>query len=249
MKRVLCFFIAAFYLVVPVLATGESDPVSDPVETVTEEVPVSPEEVPEEVVLEDQEPDSVSDEVSDSTVSSGDDGESVDLIPVAVYDAENPLPVSIVNEDDSYDTFAVTSSDGVVLVIGDDPPADPPFYGSGFVTGESTTLGTVTLYFPNSYNNGYFGVDSNGYLVNVSSSSISGYLEGVYNNSVSVPSFSYPRYRSGSSYDYINLYIIPTQSNMEIATGFSGVVTVDEVLPYVSILLLGVIVVCFMKRS
>lgn len=140
-------------------------------------------------------------------------------------------------------TFSLNSS------LPDIPPDNPPFYGACYVTGRTNTGSTVTLYFPNTYKTGYFGVDSNGYLVNVSASSISGYYSVAYNNSVSVSAFDHPRYRNSSSYsEYIDLYIVPTATNMDIETEFSGRVSVDDILPYVYILMLGVILVCFMKR-
>lgn len=162
--------------------------------------------------------------------------------------SENPVPVTIVEEDDVYPSLYASSAP--VLVIGDTPPSDSPFYGSGWVTGHSSTLGTVTLYFPINYSSGHWGVDSDGYLFNVTSSSMSGYLHGVYNNSASAPAFSYPRYRSSSSSSsYVNLYLKPTDSNMEIATAHSPKYSVDDIVPYVSITLLGVVILCFMKRS
>lgn len=144
---------------------------------------------------------------------------------------------------DAVFTFSVGGS------IEDVPPTNPPFYGACYVTGTTNTGSTITLYFPNTYKTGYFGVDSNGYLVNVSASSISGYYGGAYNNSISVSSFGYPRYRTDSSYsDYTYVYLTPTASNIDIETEFAGRVSVDDILPYVSILLLGVILVCSMKR-
>ena len=137
------------------------------------------------------------------------------------------------------------SAAGIELEIVDDPPSDPPFYGACYVTGTTSSGNTITLYFPNTYKSGYFGVDDNGYLVNVSASSISGYYSGVYNNSITVAAFNYPRYRS----DYTYVHLIPSASNIEIETEFAGRVTISDVLPYVSILLLGVIFVCCMKRS
>lgn len=131
----------------------------------------------------------------------------------------------------------------------DVPPTDPPFYGACYVTGITNTGSTVTLYFPNTYKTGYFGVDENGYLFNVSASSISGFYSLAYNNAISVSSFNYPRYRADSSYsEYNYLYIVPTASNMDIETEFNGRISVDDILPYVYILMLGVIFVCFMKR-
>lgn len=136
-------------------------------------------------------------------------------------------------------------------VIDDDPPTTSPFYGSGWVTGTDSRLGTITLYFPRNYCSDTWGLDSNGYLFNVTSSTVGGYLSSVYNNSVSAPSFAYPRYRSSSSssWDYIDIHLVPTASNMEIYTTNRPRVTVDDLLPYVSILLLGGLLVCCMRRS
>lgn len=146
--------------------------------------------------------------------------------------------------------FVLSGSRSSTVEIGDIPPSDPLFYGSGWITGIDAELGRVTLYFPISYQSGYWGTDRNGYLYNVSSSSMSGYLSGVYNNSVSAPAFSYPRYRvySGNSYQYVDLYLIPENSNMEIATELTSKYSVSDFLPYVVILGLGVMIVCFTKR-
>lgn len=146
--------------------------------------------------------------------------------------------------------FVLSGSRSSTVEIGDTPPSDPLFYGSGWITGTDAELGRVTLYFPISYQSGYWGTDRNGYLYNVSSSSMSGYLSGVYNNSVSASAFSYPRYRvySGNSYQYVDLYLIPENSNMEIATELTSKYSVSDFLPYVVILGLGVMIVCFTKR-
>lgn len=161
--------------------------------------------------------------------------------------SEAPVPVTIIEDEPVYPSLYASSAP--VLVIGDTPPDNSPFYGSGWITGYSSALGTVTLYFPVNYSTGYWGVDSEGYLFNVTSTSMSGYLDGVYRNSVSVPAFSYPRYRPSSNSDYINLYIKPTDSNMDIATSHTPRYTVVEFLPYLTVFMLGVICLCYMKRS
>lgn len=165
-----------------------------------------------------------------------------------VYDTDNPLPVVVLEPDDSFPTV-YSSRSGLDLVIDDTPPVSPPFYGSGFVTGSAVGIGTVTLYFPINYKEGYWGVDSNGYLFNVTSSSMTGYFEEGYNNSVNAPSFSYPRYRQTSISDYTTIYLTPESSNMQIATDNAPRVSIVEVFPFVTILLLGVIIICFMRRS
>lgn len=166
------------------------------------------------------------------------------------YTEKDPLPVMLIESEEDFDNVRVLSRSAPVVVIGDEQPDDLLFYGSGWITGTDSSLGRVTLYFPISYKSGYWGVDRNGYLFNVSSSSISGYLEDAYNNSVSASGFSYPRYRtSNSSYDYVTLYLRPENSNMEIAVQSAPLYSSSDLLPYVSIFLLGVIIVCFMKRS
>lgn len=137
----------------------------------------------------------------------------------------------------------------IVEVIGDEPPTSSPFYGSGWVTGTDSSLGLVTLYFPRNYCRDSWGVDSNGYLFNITSSSIGGYYSAAYNNSVSAPSFGYPRYRSQSGYDYIDIHLVPLDSNMDIYTSHRPRKTIDDLLPYVSILLIGGVLVCCMRRS
>lgn len=136
-----------------------------------------------------------------------------------------------------------------VLALDDSPPAYPPFYGSGYVTGPSGELGTVTLYFPITYKSGYLGVDRNGYLYNVSNSSITCYLEGY--DYCNIPAWSYPRYREadGNSWEYVDLHISPEYSNCDVATSMEPVMTIGDLLPYASILLLGVLFVCFIRRS
>lgn len=141
------------------------------------------------------------------------------------------------------------SAPTVVEVIGDDPPTTSPFYGAGWVTGSDSDLGIITLYFPRNYCTDTWGVDSNGYLFNVTSASVGGYYSGAYNNSISAPSFSYPRYRSSNNYDYIDIHLIPLNSNMDIYTTNRPRKTMDDLLPYITILLIGGVLVCCMRRS
>lgn len=167
-----------------------------------------------------------------------------------LLDAGEPIPVVVLEEEASYSVRA-SSGDGPLLVIGTEPPADPLFYGSCWVTGTDSNLGTVTLYFPSNYQTGYWGIDSNGYLYNVSSSSLSGYLSGVYNNSVSAQAFSYPRYRvgSGNSYEYVYLYLTPENSNIHIAVDNLPKYEMDYFQPYILLTIGGFLLLCYMKRS
>lgn len=165
-----------------------------------------------------------------------------------VYDSDNPLPVVVVEDEESYSVRSGRA--GIpVLVIGDEPPSNPLFYGSGWVSGRDSILGDITIYFPIDTQTGHWGVDANGYLYNITSSSISGYLSGVYNNSVSASGFNYPRYRTSSSSSYTTLYLTPENSNMEIAAELIPRVPTVQLLPYLIIFLLGGVLICCMKRS
>lgn len=189
------------------------------------------------------------DDVDTSKVRVVYDGDGAYLLPLLSEDDYDVYELEPVLDDSSY--FVLPSRSRAALpVIGDDPPSNPLFYGSCWVTGYDSNLGNVTIYFPLSAKNDVWGVDGNGYLYNITSGSVSGYLDGVYNNSVSASGFAYPRYRqgSGAQSQYIDLHLIPSDSNMEIATSMEPAQNVTQLMPYVYVVLLGVIIVCFMKR-
>lgn len=175
--------------------------------------------------------------------------------PVAedVLDPEEPTgpqEVIVVDPAEIAEYPAISyAAPAIVEVIGDDPPTASPFYGSGWVTGQDSNLGIITLYFPRNYCIDTWGTDSNGYLFNVTSASVGGYYSGAYNNSISAPSFSYPRYRSSDNYDYIDIHLVPLNSNMDIYTTNRPRKTMDDLLPYVTVLLIGGVLVCCMRRS
>lgn len=173
-----------------------------------------------------------------------------DVLDSEETDSQEPQEVIVVDPAEIAEYPAISyAASTIVEVIGDDPPTTSPFYGSGWVTGSDSNLGIITLYFPRNYCSDTWGVDSNGYLFNVTSSSVGGYYSGAYNNSVSAPSFSYPRYRSSNNYDYIDIHLVPLNSNMDIYTSHRPRKTMDDLLPYVSILLIGGVLVCCMRRS
>lgn len=169
---------------------------------------------------------------------------------VAEPDPSEPQTVIVLDPAEIAEYPAISyAASTIVEVIGDDSPTASPFYGSGWVTGQDSNLGIITLYFPRNYCSDTWGVDSNGYLFNVTASSVGGYYSGAYNNAVSVPSFAYPRYRTNNSYDYVDIHLVPLDSNMDIYTSHRPRKTIDDLLPYVSILLIGGVLVCFMRRS
>lgn len=128
-----------------------------------------------------------------------------------------------------------------------------PFYGSAWVKGTASGLGEVSLYFPINRKDGYLGLDSSGRLFNVSDVSFTGVLYDSSGDSyyVSFGSFATPRYRlySGSSYQYYDLYLVPSESNLVLPDSPSPTYTVSDLLPFLGLLFLGgVLVVCFMKK-
>ena len=172
-----------------------------------------------------------------------------DVLDSEETDSQEPQEVIVIDPSEVAEYPAISyAASTIVEVIGDDPPTASPFYGSGWVTGSDSNLGIITLYFPRNYCSDTWGVDSNGYLFNVTSSSVGGYYSGAYNNSISAPSFAYPRYRSSNGYDYTDIHLIPLNSNMDIYTSHRPRKTMDDLLPYVSILLIGGVLVCCMRR-
>lgn len=125
-----------------------------------------------------------------------------------------------------------------------------PYIGSGWITGTASGLGEVYVYVPIS-SRGSWGTTDGGYLCNVGSSSVSGVMFTASGTkyAFSCSSFSVPRYRlyDGSGYQYSDLYLIVTGSNLDVATTFPGSYTFANSWPYIVIGLMGVILVCMMR--
>lgn len=261
MRKLIVLLLCLSCLSAPALATnteGEASSSSDPGEAVTESGETLTDTEVESGGIDDSSSDVTEGDVllpeetssSDQTELSEDSGDSESGDSGSVSGTpDDPVAVMVIEPDASY-AAVYSSGSSLDLEILDEAPPDPPFYGSLYVTGETSSGDVVTIYLPTNYKEGYLGVDSSGRLFNVSATSISGYYDGAYNNSISLPAFSYPRYRtSSSSYDYADLYLVPQYSNAQIATATPGVTTFSELVPYFSLLLLGVIFVCCIKRS
>lgn len=156
-----------------------------------------------------------------------------------------PLEAPAALEDDDPDYPAITA---YALDAG-----SFPFYGSCWVKGYATGLGNITLFFPINYKDGYIGTDNAGRLFNVSNNTWSGVLYDASGTSYTVNfgSFNLPTYRrySGSSYSNVTLYLTPEDGNILFPDSPGPVYTVADVLPYLSILLLGGVFLCCMRRS
>lgn len=126
-----------------------------------------------------------------------------------------------------------------------------PFYGSAYING---TVGgsPATFFFPSSYRNGYYGLDSSGRLYNVSASSISGILYiGNTQYQVSSSSWSYPRYRLwDTTQSYQTLYFYPSgDTNVQLPGQPTPLVSAADAVPYITLVLLGGVFLCCMRKS
>lgn len=126
-----------------------------------------------------------------------------------------------------------------------------PYIGSGWFIGTVSNLGEVYLYVPVT-TRGVWGTTADGYLCNVGGSSVSGVLftSSGSQYSFNAPSFSLPRYRRVSSSDYyewVDLRLIVSDSNMQVATSFEPSVPVSDAIPFVIVGLLGVMILCLMR--
>lgn len=125
-----------------------------------------------------------------------------------------------------------------------------PYIGSGWITGNASGLGEVYIYVPIS-SRGSWGTTADGYLCNVGGSSVSGVM---YNSSgtrytFSCSSFSVPRYRlyDGSGYQYTDLYLTVSGSNLQVATDFPPAVSFSDSYPLIMLGVMGVMVLCLMR--
>lgn len=152
------------------------------------------------------------------------------------------VPVYAVSDDVSVDASIVQD------VVSD--PKYAPYIGSGWITGTAAGLGDVYVYVPITFSD-VWGTTSDGFLCNVGANSVSGVMFTASGTKYifSCSSFAVPRVRlsDSSGYQYTDLYMTVTGSNMDIATTFPGTYTFSNSWPYIVIGLLGVILVCMMR--
>lgn len=165
------------------------------------------------------------------------------IVPVSAEPVVDLLPV------DSVSLSSVSSTS--VSKAGSSDLKYAPYIGSGWFIGTVSGLGEVYLYVPVS-SRGVWGTTSDGYLCNISGSSVSGVLFTASGTqySFNAPSFSLPRYRllSSSSYsDWNDLRLTVSSSNLQVATDFPPSVPVSDAIPFVIVGLLGVMIVCLIR--
>lgn len=148
--------------------------------------------------------------------------------------------------------FAAGSTQDVVPAaqVAATGPQYAPYIGSGWITGNASGLGHVSVYVPISSSDSW-GSTSDGYLCNISANSVSGlmYTDSGTKYYFSCSSFAIPRYRlyDGSGYQYEDLRLVVEDTNMHVATVFPGSYTFSNSWPYIIIGLMGVILVCLMR--
>lgn len=165
------------------------------------------------------------------------------IVPVSAEPA-----VELLSDDFPPASFVSATSD---VKAGSTDLKYAPYIGSGWFTGTVSDLGEVYLYVPVS-TRGVWGTTADGYLCNVGGSSVSGVLftSSGTQYTFSAPSFSLPRYRLLSSsdyYDWRDLRLTVSDSNMQVATSFEPAVPVSDAIPFVIVGLLGVMILCLMR--
>lgn len=181
-----------------------------------------------------------------------------------VYASEAPVDGYLSDEEiasvvgDDADGGVIYDEDGNVVYAADGiaPSAAAgdlkyaPYIGSCWIKGTASGLGEVYIYVPVS-SRGKWGTTSSGYLCNVDSSSVSGIMFNSQGTqyAFTCSGFSVPRYRlyDSSSYQYSDLYVTVTDSNVQVATSFPPSVPVADVLPYVTVVLLMGVILCSMR--
>lgn len=254
MKYVFCFLMIGVLLlgmVSPVLAEEVLPP------TEIEVLPVSP----EEPVGGEEENGSVSPPADD-----GDTGGNDDLDGMLSVDGSEPVPDDVVDEgipDDLEEFIQNTdevhiNADAVYLTEPDEAVSyavGDVLSGGAFFEVSTDELGDVKIYIPIDYQDGSFAYDNNGNLVNIRSSTITGYILDGTQYTVRWNSFNTPQYRllnysgAGSAYQDLSIYSV-NDSNVQIIEDDSDVPLFpdDRFIQILILLCLGVIVLCqFMK--
>ena len=135
----------------------------------------------------------------------------------------------------------------IIRDIGTEEPVNPLIKGCGYITGTEARLGEITLYVPLDTKKNFWGVDKDGYLMNVTGSSRRIYLKEAYRQRATAEAFNYPYYEDGNKEYYMKL--TPTQSNCTINTEFPLRNTWEELTPLIILTGMGVIILTrFTKR-
>ena len=240
MKRCLIFCLSVLLFCIPVIAYADS------------ENPVLSDSPSLVVVQEDD---------AQSNLSSPDSSQDVGEAPSDTYVSEDAVSDPVLSGDaaDLAEQYAadsgnvvVVQADQVILASDAQPFAlsGSPLAGGYYIDCSTSALGDVRIYVPCEYQYGSFTTNSNGDLVSLRSSTVTGLLySGGTPYTVRWSSFGTPQYRSysGSSYSYYDLGVSEIlDTNIQILSSDSDVPLFpsSQYLLLVLILLLGVCCVC-----
>ena len=240
MKRCLIFCLSVLLFCIPVIAYADSE---NPVLSDSPSLVVLQEDDAQPDLSSPDSSQDVGEVPSDTFVSedAGSDpflsGDAADLAVQYAADSGNVV---------------VVQADQVILASDAQPFSLPgaPLAGGYYIDCSTAALGDVRIYVPCEYQYGSFTTNSNGDLVSLRSSTVTGLLySGGTPYTVRWSSFGTPQYRSysGSSYSYYDLGVSEIlDTNVQILSSDSDVPLLPsgEYLFLVLILLLGVICVC-----
>lgn len=124
------------------------------------------------------------------------------------------------------------------------------YIGGGYIRGVVSGLGDVEIYVPYSSRLSW-GLTADSFLCNINSSSVSGIMfdSSGRQYTFSCSGYSIPRYRlvDSSGYQYTDMYCSVYASNLDVQTSFQSAFNFENSWPYITIGLLGVIIVCMMR--
>ena len=253
MKFVFCFLLIGvllFGMVSPVFAEEVNFTEETPVFDLPSEEPLGSNPENSEIPVD---PDSSDSGSLDDPGSVEPDSEFGDSL--VVLDPESDPEVGEELEEDFFSETGEVhiNADAVYLTN----PEDPVTYavgdvlsGGAFFDVSTQQLGDVKIYIPIDYQEGSFAYDNNGNLVNIRSSTITGYILDGTQYTVRWNSFNTPQYRlvnySGTGNQYQDLDINSVDdTNIQIVTDDSDVPLFPD-QRYISLAILAVLGVCML---
>lgn len=197
---------------------------------------------------------------SDGVSSDPEDTDPSDLEPIPEVGEELPeedLPEEDVTPDLNLDGASVVINAEQVLLAGEE---DPVTYASGntlsgcYLVLDTSELGEIKVYIPVDYQQGSFSYDNYSSLVNIRSSTITGYTLDGSNWTIRWPTFGTPQYRAtnSSGYTWSDLTVNDVvDTNVQVVDDDYDLplFPADGFLTVTIIMILGVLLICqFMKQ-
>lgn len=214
--------------------------------------PEDPEEAPV-----DQPGEAVNIEVSDAAAEPGTSELPAD--PDAVQPSDSSEAPEEGEEAGPEKEITIQAETVIIQPAAEEPEEDISLFSAsshlqgGYYMQAQTNLGSVTIYVPSNFKKGCFTYDQNNQPVNITASTISGYLyrgSGLYNvRFASMGGNTYRLYNSSSS-SWSNLSFTSVgDTNIQFLTFDPPLIEPEELFPYILVFCLGVMILCqFIKR-